>query len=283
MQTYRNIDDVFAATQRAIASKTTDKELAEYLNAFVQGRLTTGTPEAVPSYEVQRDRLVAVMKQLYADGFGYHQAVRGEIDGVPKFFEVILSMALVEHAVELVSVHYEKQEIAAGVSTVRKIPYAEFVATDEKLKEQLARHDESVTPTAATDIVAAAPPVIELGAEPHSITIRSYDADTGTLYFGGCEIVIIGQKNRRGKAAKEPTQGGAMRKLFKSVNTLRDGVLLRSITSVRADKFDARQRKLAKNHLNEINRKINEVTGVPKLIIYDEVKYYIDKSYLKSV
>lgn len=71
-----------------------------------------------------------------------------------------------------------------------------------------------------------------------------------------------------------------MRKLFKDVNTIHKGVPLHAIVSVRKENFDSKKRKRATNHLDEINRKIQEKTGVPKLIVYDQVKYYIDKSYL---
>ncbi len=74
-----------------------------------------------------------------------------------------------------------------------------------------------------------------------------------------------------------------MRKLFKDVNTLKTGVSLRSLISVRGDKFDKTKRKRATNHIDEINRKIKEETGVSKLIIYDQVNCYINKSYLHSV
>jgi len=118
---------------------------------------------------------------------------------------------------------------------------------------------------------------------PKLINLRSYSPDTGVLYFDGKAIQIVRQDSRRGKPVGETIQGTVMRKLFKSVNTLHNGIQLNSFISVRADNFDQAKRKLAKNHLDEINRKVKEVTNVPKLIIYDHVKCYIDKSYLETV
>lgn len=156
MQPYRSIEDVFAAGQRAIAEKATDKKLAEYLDAFTQGRLTTGKPEGVPSYEVQRDRMVAVMRKHYADGYGYHQTVRNADIDVPKFFELVLSLAFVAHDIELVSIGYDDCEIFPGLRRP-KVPYAEFVITSDTLKQEVAAPDKIATPTAPPDIVPARP------------------------------------------------------------------------------------------------------------------------------
>jgi len=118
--------------------------------------------------------------------------------------------------------------------------------------------------------------------ETQSISIRSYDPDLGTLYFIGKNIQIICQKSRIGRKTVETTQGRAMRLLFKDVNNLRTGVPLHTIISVRKDNFDKTKRKRVINHLDEINRKIKEVTDVSKLIIHDQVNYYINKSYLET-
>lgn len=118
---------------------------------------------------------------------------------------------------------------------------------------------------------------------PTSITIRSYDVNTGTLFFGGQKILIIRQQSKRGKAVTETAQGRIMRMLFKDVNTIRNGVFLHPLISVSKPKFDAHKRKKVVNHIAEINHKIEVETGVPKLIIYDRAKCYIDKSYLYNV
>lgn len=117
-------------------------------------------------------------------------------------------------------------------------------------------------------------------SEPQNINERSYVPTTATLHFRGHEIKIIRQKKKIGSPRVETIQGTAMRKLFKTVNTLNNGVPLHAIVSVKKERFDKTKRKQVTNCLDEINRKVKEETGVGNLINYGQVNYYINPQYL---
>lgn len=124
-------------------------------------------------------------------------------------------------------------------------------------------------------------PVIPMASsEPQNINERSYVPATATLHFRGREIKIIRQKKKLGSPRVETIQGTAMRKLFKTVNTLNNGVPLHAIISVKKERFDKTKRKQVTNCLDEINRKVKEETGVGNLINYGQVNYYINPQYL---
>ena len=263
-------------------------ELDKYLKNYRAGKLTTGG-QAKPSFEQQQAKLWGVAAEQYeqhkyrpiikwqdiystSTGYGY----------TPPFWEVVLTPVLAEQ-VKLINIGHTKTtaDVPAIMLPLYEKPFAEFEITDAELKQAVApQPTPPALPTALATRNAIEPTTPLVGA-PQSITIRSYDANSGILFFSDKEIQIVRQKNRQGKAAGETIQGAAMRKLFKDVNSLRKGVLLRAILSVSVVNFDNQKRKRAKNHLDEINRKIEKETGVPKLITYDQVNYYIDKSYLR--
>lgn len=254
-------------------------ELVAYLTKYKQDDLTTGTETDPENFRSQHAKLSSAAAKDYPQ-HDYKPTIKltdvwQRLTGHETFWELILTCHLLTDEIKIVNMAYNDtpaRVLAAGISSVAStgtVPFAKFAILGEKFKQAVT---PQIAPTLAT---TANPPASGF------ITIRSYDSDSGMLFFGSHEIQIVLQKSRRGKAVGETTQGGAMRKLFKDVNTLRNGVALYAIVSVRKDNFDAKKRKRATNHLDEINRKIKEATGVPKLIIYDQVNYYIDKSYLK--
>ncbi len=276
MEPYWPSKDVLEAGRRALPERKPSKKLLGYLKKYQHDLLTTGTPEGLPSFATQRNTLIATLRQMFAGGQGYHQTIIGRGVDLPKFWELMLSMDFVSHEIKLANnIGYDDREIATGVRSTVEAPFAEVTIIGDDLKHAVASE-----PKPAPIVTAADNPIVTLPTAEHRINVRSYDAPLGTLHFGGCEIQIVRQKKRQGSAVGETAQGSAMRKLFKDVNTLRNGVPLHAIISVRKDNFDSKKRKRATNHLDEINRKVEKETGVPKLIIYDQVKYYIDKSYL---
>lgn len=273
MEPYWSNKDILLAGRQALANREPSKKLLAYLKKYRQDLLSTGTPDGLPNFATQQDMLIALMRQKYTDGHGYHQTIGGRVTGLPKFWELMLSMDFVSHDIELTSnIGYDDKESFPGLRSAVEAPFAEFTIISDDLKREVAL---DVAPATISPVSIPKP-------EPQlsRITTRSYDAISGTLFFGKHEIQIIRQKKRQGSAVGETIQGGAMRKLFKDVNTLHNGVPLHVIISGRKENFDGIKRKRATNHLDEINRKVQEETGVSKLIIYDRVKYYVGKSYL---
>lgn len=254
-------------------------ELIAYLIKYQQDDLTTDTETDPENFKSQRVKLMGAAAKDYSK-HEYKPTIKltdvwQDLIGHKTFWELIITCHLLTDEIKIVNMGYNDtpaRKLAADISSVAStgtVPFAKFEILSEEFKQNVTQH---IAPAAVTN---ANPPASGV------VTTRSYDPDSGILFFGGHEIQIVLQKSRRGKAVGETTQGGAMRKLFKDVNTLRNGVALHAIVSVRKDNFDAKKRKLVINHLDEINRKIKEATDVPKLIIHDQVNYYIDKSYLK--
>lgn len=265
-----------------INSQKFHDELGKYIKAYRTGKLTTGNATK-PSFEKLQQKLWDVASRQYAQ-HGYRPIIKWQdiyspsvgYGYSPPFWEIIFAPALAKQ-VELINMSYTKTtaEVPDIMLPLYEKPFVELEVVDEKIKQTIqAIHERPRTTNKLADSSTAS------SAISPRITLRSYDTATGTLFFGSHEIQIIRQKKRQGSAVGETIQGGAIRKLFKDVNTLRDGVPLHAIVSVRKDNFDKQKRKRATNHLDEINRKVQEETGVPKLIVYDAVNYYVAKSYL---
>ncbi|MEX0881427.1 MAG: hypothetical protein WDZ34_00895 [Candidatus Saccharimonadales bacterium] len=255
-----------------INTEKATKDLTQYLKKWQHNELLWLPADKPPDATYQQTLLIDAIARVYAnqkepritpkDVYGKPNSDTYK----PPFWELVLSCQLLDKKVKIKYMDYDRR--IDGLYDDKHQPVVEFKLINKEFEQAVARRATLVTTSTAN------PPTDEI------ITTRSYDPDNGMLFFRGHKIQIILQKSRRGKTIGETIQGGAMRKLFKDVNTLRNGAPLHAIISVRKDNFDNIKRKLATNHLDEINRKIKEETSTPKLIIYDQVNYYIDKSYL---
>jgi hypothetical protein len=111
---------------------------------------------------------------------------------------------------------------------------------------------------------------------------RSYDAASGLLVVGSIRVEIIAQKRQKGKL-KESREAQLMRLLFKDVNSMKDGVALSRVTSVKGSIINAANRKKVKNYITQINKKVAVSVGdktVPPLIKSNKHAAWINDSYL---
>ena len=109
---------------------------------------------------------------------------------------------------------------------------------------------------------------------------KSYDPANGVLHIAGYSIQIIKQPNQKG-TQHESKQARLMRYLFNDVNTLRDGVPMRKILSVRTYDFKPRHSKLVKSYVSEINKKLPQELQINELIIATQNSVAVDSRYLK--
>jgi hypothetical protein len=109
---------------------------------------------------------------------------------------------------------------------------------------------------------------------------RSYDPANGVLHIAGYSIQIIKQSNQKG-TQHESKQARLMRYLFKDVNSLRDGVPMRKILSVRTYDFKPKHRKLVKSYVSEINKKIPQELLIKELVLTSQHSVMLDIRYLK--
>jgi hypothetical protein len=118
-------------------------------------------------------------------------------------------------------------------------------------------------------------PITNLKLEP-----KNYDAANGILNIAGLPIEIIKQPNKKGSAFKESKQARVMRLVFNDVNSLKDGVPMRRIISVRERDFNSKHRKLVKSYVSEINSKLPKELGISELLICSQFAVMVDNRYL---
>ncbi len=89
---------------------------------------------------------------------------------------------------------------------------------------------------------------------------------------------------KRGKAKRSDgtkyDQCHLMSCLFKSVNTLKNGVSFSTFLGVKYNKDDKKQVKKIRNTIDEINQKVADETTAKRLVFIHAEKIFVDKSYL---
>jgi hypothetical protein len=111
---------------------------------------------------------------------------------------------------------------------------------------------------------------------------KSYNAADTILSLGHSQLLIAKQASRRGPHS-EPRQARLMRLLFNDVNSMKVGVPIRRILSVRDADLTASRRKLIKNTVAEINKKASAILGdnqPPLLIIHNKNVVKVNETYL---
>ena len=255
---------------KSVNSQKAKDDLTSYLKKWQDGRLTTNSATKPPDVSYQQELFIEALR-LTKDKHQSEPRITSsdiygdlsKLDYDPPFWELLLSQQILDKVLEITFMDYGRG--LNGIYSEEALPFAELNITDKKLLNDIDRLE----------------PKSSAASSGLHITPHSYDPMTSILFFGGKDITIVKQKSRVGNRQKETAQGRAMRMLFKDVNTLKSGVQLSRLASVRNDLFNKSKRKTVTNHLDEINRKILSETNVQKLINYDQVKYYIDKSYLK--
>jgi len=141
MDKYWSEEEVFLAGRRSLGRKVPSKKLLAYLEKFQNDELTTGTVDRPARFVVQRERLVAAMRKKRPE-YGLRQIVRGskmDVD-VQNFWELVFAMHFITREIEIIAnIGFDKLQIAAGLSTTRKIPHAEFKIVGEQLQQEVER------------------------------------------------------------------------------------------------------------------------------------------------
>jgi hypothetical protein len=119
---------------------------------------------------------------------------------------------------------------------------------------------------------------------PKSLKLEpsSYDAANGVLVLNGHHIHVVKQPSRKGKGV-ETKQAYLLRLLFKDVNSMQNGIPMRTVLSVKATDFNSKKRKLVKNYVADINKKINAENLGEKpieLIVHNQLAIMVNSLYL---
>ncbi len=110
---------------------------------------------------------------------------------------------------------------------------------------------------------------------------QNYSDRTGKLTVSPTVDIAIAVNGKvKRKNGKRYEQCHLMSCLFKSVNSLNDGVTFSRFLGVKYDKNNTKHAKKIRNTIDEINKKVSEVTNAKKLILIQKEKIFIDKSYL---
>ncbi len=130
--------------------------------------------------------------------------------------------------------------------------------------------------------------VIPTSLNLHDVSLKpeSYDKYNGVLHLAPFHARAIAGKTgvKRPKSGKKSgskyMQCWILERIFKSVNTLNNGVEISSILGVNKNNIDKRLTKKIENAKTEINKKVAKDNGLKKLLIIDGTKIKVDKSYL---
>lgn len=111
----------------------------------------------------------------------------------------------------------------------------------------------------------------------------SYHDKTGKLNVAaGVDVAIAARGKVKHKNGSKYDQCHLMSCLFKTVNTLNNGITFSTFLSVKYDKNSKKHIRKIRNTVDEINKKVADKTTAKKLILVHNEKLFIDKSYLKK-
>jgi hypothetical protein len=112
---------------------------------------------------------------------------------------------------------------------------------------------------------------------------NSYHDKTGKLNVSaGVNVSIAARGKVTRKNRTKYDQCYLMSCLFKTVNTINNGVTFSTFLGVKYDKNTKTHIRKIRNTVDEINKKVADKTTAKKLILVHNEKIFVDKSYLKK-
>jgi hypothetical protein len=140
--------------------------------------------------------------------------------------------------------------------------------------------DEQVKPS-STDRVSSKEAAEKV--DVHSLQPNHYSDRTGKLTVSpNAEVSIAKRGKVKRKNGTKYDQCHLMSCLFKTVNTLKNGITFSTFLGVKYDKNSKKHIRKIRNTIDEINKKVADSTTAKKLIFVHGDKIFIDKSYLKN-
>ena len=185
-----------------------------------------------------------------------------------------------EKRLETAAEKYNAEQKPAGKSEV-KIGKGKVII-DKQSKPKIEYPDDTVPkrydePAKQPD--PAAPVAVKV--DVHPLQPNHYHDKTGKLAVSGTVDVSIAV---RGKVARKNRikydQCHLMSCLFKSVNTLKNGVTFSTFLGVKYDKNNKKHIRKIRNTVDEINKKVAGKTTAKRLIFIQAEKIFLNSSYL---
>lgn len=160
-----------------------------------------------------------------------------------------------------------KRAIEDGYVSVRNKPVSNTT------QPQVAKSDTETSKPQAKPSVAK--------VEIQHLQLKDYSDRTGVLTISSATEVAIAKRGKVKRSnGKRYDQCQLMSCLFKSVNSLKNGVSFSTFLGVKYNKNNKNQVKKIRNTIDEINKKVAEKTTAKRLIFTQAEKIFIDKSYL---
>jgi hypothetical protein len=169
--------------------------------------------------------------------------------------------------------HTDKSEVRIGKGKV---------IIDKQSKPQIEYPDDTMPEhyeEPAKEPIA--PASVAIKVDIHPLQPNHYHDKTGKLAVSGTVDVSIAV---RGKVARKNRikydQCHLMSCLFKSVNTLKNGVTFSTFLGVKYDKNNKKHVRKIRNTVDEINKKVAGKTTAKRLIFIQAEKIFLNSSYL---
>jgi len=116
---------------------------------------------------------------------------------------------------------------------------------------------------------------------PHPLKPIHYTNSKGILALSPTvSVAIVARGKPKRPDGEKYLQCVVMDKLFKSVNSIKDGVLFRTVLTVNDSKIGKKEEKKISNAVTEINKKVASVGGPDNLIKIQNKKVFVNNSYL---
>lgn len=153
---------------------------------------------------------------------------------------------------------------------------------DKQEKPKVEKHDDTM-PEPEEEPEPAKEPATPTTAKVdiHPLQLSHYHDNTGKLTVSSSvdvSIAVRGKVTRKNRTKYD--QCHLMSLLFKSVNSLNNGVTFSKFLGVKYDKNNKKHIRKIRNTIAEINKKVADKTTAKKLIFIQGDRIFIDKSYL---
>lgn len=263
-------------------------------------------------------RVVAKLNELHLNGFDFQDVYRWVFDWDDKLSSkenlenvrdedralTTLNQAGVIHGISKDNFYREQQEESLARHgwgmwgdwdttdpAHREYDYIWFVDGFDYDRFQKFRDTHGFNPTAAKtkqlknfkpETNDEAPTPVPNTVTPHPLKPIHYTNSKGTLALSPTDsVAIIANGKIKRPNGEKYLQCVVMDKLFKSVNTIKRGVLFRTILTVNDSKIGKKEEKKISNAVSEINKKIAAVGGPDNLIKIQNKKVFVNNSYLE--
>ena len=211
-------------------------------------------------------------------------------DAMPTVMSLVNEIDIPHSLAESIDWYETLEAISAFCASLKRLDL-KHVSSDDLFDMDADSREEIITSTRGVyDLVVNQKKTRRVSEEKQEIVTiklepRSYDQASAVLKFSGYLVKISKQKNMLGKQ-KETKEAYLMRRLFKDVNTMRNGISFKSVVPTdpfQTGKLSTSEVKKVKNYITAINLKVIKTTGVEDLkplIIYNQKAFMVNSLYL---